>query len=80
MTWVDDCIIFIKSLSTIKNIVTDLQQDFEVELEDDIESDDVSRYLGMDIERNKDKSFEIKQPYLIQRILDLLELNDKVNT
>ena len=32
----------------------------------------------MKIQRNKDDSFEIKQPYLIDRILKLLELDDKV--
>ena len=50
-----------------------------MELEEDINGGDVSRYLGMMIERNKNKSFEIKQPFLIDRILALLDLDDKVN-
>ena len=68
LTWVDDCIIFSKDLSVINYIV-----------EEDINSGDVSRHLGLIIQRNKDKSFEIKQPYLVERILKLLEIDDKVN-
>lgn len=79
LTWVDDCIIFSKDLSTINSIVKTLQEDFDVELEDDLKGGDVSRYLGMEIQRNTDKSFEIKQPFLIDRILSLLEIDDKVN-
>ena len=56
-----------------------LKKDFDAELEEDLNSGDVSRYLGMVIDRNKDNSFEIKQPYLIERILSLLEIDDKVN-
>ena len=80
LTWVDDCIIFSKDLSTIQNIVTLLKKDFDVELEEDINGGDVSRYLGLTIQRNKNKSFEIKQTYLIERILKLLEIDDKVKT
>ena len=56
-----------------------LKENFDVELEEDLHGGDVSRYLGMDIDRNSDGSFEIKQPYLIERILKLLEIDDKVN-
>ena len=79
LTWVDDCIIFSKSLSTINSIVKTFQEDFDVELEEDIKGGDVSRYLGMEIQRNPDKSFEIKQPFLIDRILNLLEIDDNFN-
>ena len=34
----------------------------------------------MVIERNKDQSFEMKQPFLIDRILALLEIDDKVHS
>ena len=47
LTWVDDCIIFSKDLSVISNIVDLLKQYFDVELEEDINGGDVSRYLGM---------------------------------
>ena len=49
-------------------------------MEEDIDSGDISRYLGMVIDRNEDKSFEIKQPFLIERIPKLLEIDDKVNS
>ena len=80
LTWVDDCIIFSKSIKTIETIVNTLKEDFDVELEEDLEKGDISRYLGMVIERNKDKSFETKQPYLIERILNLLEIDDNVKS
>ena len=79
LTYVDDCIIFSKNLSVIENIVNVLKEDFDVELEDAIDGGDVSRFLGVDIVRNNDKSFELRQPYLIDRILKLLEIDDKVN-
>ena len=63
LTWVDDCIIFSKDLSVVKQTVEILKQDFDVELEEDINGDDVSRYLVMVIDRAEDKSFEIKQPF-----------------
>ena len=34
----------------------------------------------MEIQQNVDKSFEIKQPFLIDRILSLLEIDDQVNS
>ena len=65
LTWVDDCLIFSKDLSVVTKTVEILKKNFDVELEEDIDSGDVSRYLGMVIKRDKDKSFEIKQPFLI---------------
>ena len=61
LTWVDDCIIFSNNLSVIQNIVDLLREDFDVELEEDINGGNVSIYLGIIIERHKDNSFEIKQ-------------------
>ena len=46
LTWVDDCIIFSKSLETIEQIVKSLKEEFEVELEENIDKGDVSCYLG----------------------------------
>ena len=51
-----------------------------MELEEGMNGSDVSRCLGMVIERRKDNSFEIKLPFLIDRILTLLEIDDKVNS
>jgi len=39
LTWVDDCIIFSKNLKTIEVIVESLKEDFDVELEEDIEKE-----------------------------------------
>ena len=72
LIWVDDCIIFSKDVSIITDIVNILKEDLDVELEEDINGGDVSRYLGVVIDRKKDKSFEMKQPFLMDRILALL--------
>ena len=80
LTWVDDCLIFSKDLSVITKTVETMKKSFDVDLEEDINGGDVSRYLGMVIDRNEDKSFEIRQPYLIERILNLLEIDSKVNS
>ena len=48
--------------------------DFDVELEELLYGGD------MDIVQNKDKSFEFRQPYLIEQILTLLEIDDKVQS
>ena len=78
LTYVDDCIILSKDLKVISNVVEHLKKDFDVELEESLDGGDISRFLGVDIIRNKDKSFEFRQPYLIERILSLLEIDDKV--
>ena len=79
LIYVDDCIIFSKELKVIENIVKILKEDFDVELEEDLHGGDISRFLGVDIVRNKDQSFELRQPFLIDRILKLLEIDEKVN-
>ena len=47
LTWVDDCLIFSKDLKVVTQIVETLKEDFDVELEEDLNKGDVSRYLGM---------------------------------
>ena len=80
LIWVDNCIVFNKDLSVITEIINLLKENFDVELEEDANGGDVLRYLSMAIQRNKDKSFEIKQPFLIDGILALLEIDDNVNS
>ena len=58
LTWVDDCLIFTKDLKIVTNTLDILKQDFDVEMEEDINSGDISRYLGMVVDRNEDKSFK----------------------
>ena len=79
LVYVDDCIIFSKELNVIEEIVNTLKEDFGVELEEDLNKGDISRFLGVDIVRSKNNSFELRQPFLIDRILELLEIDQKVN-
>ena len=75
--YVDDCIIFSKSSKTNDDLVTSLQNGPEnYQLTDE---GDLTKYLGVDIDRRPDGSFELRQPYLIERCLAAMEINDKVN-
>ena len=69
-----------KDLKVITKVVNDLKTDFDVELEESMDGRDISRFLGVDSVRNEDKSFEFRQPYLVQRILTLLEIDGKVKS
>ena len=40
---------------------------------------DIKNYLDVEIVRNKDGSFEFKQPHLIQRILDYVTIEKGIN-
>ena len=60
LTYVDDCIILSKDLKIIDKVVKDLKMDFDVELEESLDDGDISRFLGVDIVQNKDKSFEFR--------------------
>ena len=57
LTYVDDCIIFSKELEVIEDIVKVLKEDFDVEMEENFNDGDISRFLGVDIIRNKDQTF-----------------------
>ena len=77
LVYVDDCIIFSKSSKTNDDLVTSLQNGPEnYQLTDE---GDLTKYLGVDIDRRPDGSFELRQPYLIERCLAAMEINDKVN-
>ena len=65
-----------------ENIISDARVNTSPtgELEVSMDGGEISRFLGVDIVRNEDKSFEFRQPYLIQRILTLLEIDEKVKS
>ena len=39
----------------------------------------IDKYIGVDIDKFQKDSIEFRQPYLIQRCLESMELNDKMN-
>jgi len=65
LVYVDNYLIFSRSKATIKEIIKDLKhRQFASTDEGEIES-----YLGVEVNRMNDGSIEIKQPFLINRIL-----------
>ena len=70
MVYVDDMIALAKNKSVLENLVANLKQ------KDFILTDEgtLTKYLGVDVKHKSDGSFELKQPFLIQRIIDLLGL------
>jgi hypothetical protein len=74
LTYVDDCFIIAKKQSVIDQLFESLDngpEKFNLTNEGQME-----QYLGVDIKRNTDGTFELRQPYLIQRILDLCKVDD----
>ena len=68
----DDVLIVSKRKRTIDAFIESLRNGLErYDLTDE---GDISKYLGVDIIKNKDGTFELKQPFLIRRILDKVGL------
>lgn len=72
LTYVDDCIIISPSKDTINRLIASMQSGPEnFKLTDE---GDVNKFLGVEITRIDDKSFELSQPFLIDRIVGFLGL------
>jgi hypothetical protein len=68
ITWVDDCLIFSKNKQIADDLIKGLDTKFSL-----TEEEDVSAYLGVKMEIDKDKNtVTMSQPYLIERIINLL--------
>ena len=74
LTYVDDCIIAGPSIKDIDSFVYPLQHGSEKFILTD--EGDVNKSLGIEITHNEDSSFEMSQPFLIDRLLSLLGLGD----
>ena len=70
MVYVDDMIALVKNKRVLEDLVSNLKQ------KDFILTDEgtLTKYLGVDVQHKPDGTFELKQPFLIQRIIDLLSL------
>ena len=72
LTYVDDCIIISPSKENIDRLVRSMQQGPEnFKLTDE---GDVNKFLGVEITKLDDHSFELSQPFLIDRIVTFLGL------
>jgi hypothetical protein len=73
LVYTDDCILIdTKSKANIDSLIAELQRDFNVEDEGDLED-----YLGVRVTRLKDGSIKLDQPHLIDSILQDLNLTDE---
>ena len=72
VTYVDDCLCFSRDPKVLDDIVSLLEKDFDM-----TDEGEVAQYLGVDVKRSSDGStIELRQPYLIQRILEQLKITD----
>ena len=70
--YTDDCIICSKKQKTIDDIIKSLHDSPE---NCDFTNDgDLKQYIGVDIIRNLPDEFELRQPFLIHRIIELVGL------
>ena len=74
LTYVDDCIIVGNKMREIDNFVKSMQNGKENFILTD--EGDIDKFLGIEIQHLDDKRFELKQPFLIERICRTLGLID----
>jgi hypothetical protein len=73
LVYVDDCIIVGDDMTKIDQFVASMQTGSENFILTDEGS--IDKFLGIDIKRLGKKEFEISQPFLVNRILQLLDLD-----
>ena len=88
LIYVDDCIVFAKNRKTITDLETSLREGekdtngnhkklntYSLTLDEGIEN-----YLGVKVTKSSDKkTFELTQPFLIDRILKLIDVDENYN-
>ncbi|MGH7973974.1 MAG: reverse transcriptase domain-containing protein, partial [bacterium] len=67
----NDCLFFAPVSSDINKMINDLHQEFELVVEQD-----VTTYLGLEVNNKDDGTIETNQPFLIQRILEATNMTD----
>ena len=75
VVYVDDCLIFANEDNTVIELIAELKGKFDIT----DEGDTVEEYLGVKIDHNKDGSFRMYQPHLMERILKVIPGMDKAN-
>ena len=74
LVYIDDCLIFLQEKVKINQLIDKLKNKEKLDL---IYEGDVKKYLGVEIEKNKeDKSITSKQTFHIQRGIELDVLSD----
>ena len=66
--------VFLRDKDKIDQLIDKLKNKEKLDLTDE---GDIEKYLGVEIDRNKeDKSITFKQKFLIQRVIELVGLSD----
>ena len=73
IVYVDDCLIFANKESTVIGLVAELKKNFSIT----DKGETIEEYLGVKIDHNKDGSFRMYQPLLINIIIKALLGMDK---
>ena len=75
ITYVDDCIIVGNSMLDINTFVESMKNGSEGFILTD--EGDINKFLGIEIKQITKNKFELSQPYLTERIVNLLGLKKK---
>ena len=75
LTYAYDCILISTSMQTIDELITSLEKGKKKFILTD--EGDIDKFLGIEIQHFENGSFEISQPHLINRILQVLQLDKK---
>jgi histone deacetylase 1/2 len=74
LIYVDDCLIFSPSQTTLQEITSHLEKVFKI-----TSDDDVAAYLGIDISRNEKGHLVLRQPGLIDKVINICGLEMESN-
>ena len=73
LVYVDDMIAISRSNTVLENIVVNLTKKNYILTDEG----SLTKYLGVDVQYRSDGGFELTQPFLIKRIVDVLKLDDE---
>ena len=73
-THVDDCMMFAKDHTKVKEVIKSLEDGFKL-----TDEGDLSACLGIDITKSKNNTWILSQPFLIERIVKTLGLEEDSN-
>ena len=68
-----DALMFIPSKDKIEEVYSSLQIESKIE-----DGRELNKYLGIELDHRPDKSIHLRQPYITQRIINMIPVIDKV--